>query len=110
MTFTFKDSEVISIHAPANGATSTGSIAYKSFLISIHAPANGATDDGIVGYNIYQFQSTLRRTERRYPVDVLTDTPWYFNPRSGERSDCNFAQKNLKNYTKPLNNIIVFYN
>ena len=33
-----------------------------------------------------------------------------FNPRSGERSDSNFAQKNLKNYTKPLNNIIAFYN
>lgn len=33
-----------------------------------------------------------------------------FNPRSDERSDHNFAQKNLKNYTKPLNNIIVFYN
>ena len=33
----------------------------------------------------------------------------HFNPRSDERSDCNFAQKNEKNYTKPLNNIIVFY-
>lgn len=31
-----------------------------------------------------------------------------FNPRSDERSDSNFAQKNFKKYTKPLNILLFF--
>ena len=76
--------------------------------ISIHAPTNGATMVILKHLQMNIFQSTLRRTER------LRKTAWAimginFNPRSDERSDSNFAQKNEKNYTKPLNNIIVFY-
>ena len=77
----------ISIHAPTNGATLYKTPIQKRCYISIHAPTNGAT-------------FWTQRNEAQMDN---------FNPRSDERSDCNFAQKNEKNYTKPLNNIIVFY-
>ena len=76
--------------------------------ISIHAPTNGATQPVSQSMTFRRFQSTLRRTERP-GTSALSQSDLYFNPRSDERSDSNFAQKNEKNYTKPLNNIIVFY-
>ena len=56
---------VISIHAPAKGATSMVRLPLKVRCISIHAPAKGATHRG------------PRRQVRRP----------YFNPRSREGSD-----------------------
>ena len=121
----------ISIHAPTNGATYRFPSLCNERWISIHAPTNGATSEKLTSPALNLFQSTLRRTERRaFPPTYLctrrfqstlrrTERPLTstfihlhqdFNPRSDERSDSNFAQKNLKNYTKPLNNIIVFYN
>ena len=56
---------IISIHAPARGATKKTHHTYYLILISIHAPARGAT----VGPQIYV-------------TDIL-----HFNPRSREGSD-----------------------
>ena len=79
---------MISIHAPAKGATFR---AYKrdcvSATISIHAPAKGATmltERLIDGYHI--FQSTLPRRERLIIGDSYS-TGHDFNPRSREGSD-----------------------
>ncbi len=58
----------------------------KKIQISIHAPANGATEMSVFHSRESIFQSTLRRTERRYQ-HPLTYLDLYFNPRSGERSD-----------------------
>ena len=40
-----RDNEIISIHAPARGATSTAGSDQDAIWISIHAPARGATAD-----------------------------------------------------------------
>ena len=56
---------LISIHAPAKGATSIADYLGVSVGISIHAPAKGATP------------------RRRYAFFILA----YFNPRSREGSD-----------------------
>ena len=77
----------ISIHAPANGATVTEGDSLAEAIISIHAPANGATKPSPSNCTLGKFQSTLRRTERQY-LDDLFCAVYYFNPRSGERSDC----------------------
>ena len=79
---------IISIHAPANGATSTSYGDLDSLMISIHAPANGATSDNFVRItSTSSFQSTLRRTERLREHRVYLVIDEHFNPRSGERSD-----------------------
>ena len=54
----------ISIHAPTNGATNYETYKHYVNIISIHAPTNGATDYVTKSGYLYQFQSTLRRTER----------------------------------------------
>ena len=55
--------------------------------ISIHAPANGATAGGVLqSAGGLEFQSTLRRTERRFVI-MASSGLRDFNPRSGERSD-----------------------
>ena len=56
---------IISIHAPARGATTPEELGQMYKLISIHAPARGAT--------IGDFTSDRQRL--------------YFNPRSREGSD-----------------------
>ena len=99
----------ISIHAPTNGATSAifnSSLKFHVFQSTLRRTERHILTSWVVV--ILSFQSTLRRTERRVYI-VYMHIAMDFNPRSDERSDCNFAQKNEKNYTKPLNNIIVFY-
>ena len=56
-------------------------------LISIHAPAKGAT--GLPGIPVASdgFQSTLPRRERREPNIYSRIYLCYFNPRSREGSD-----------------------
>ena len=76
----------ISIHAPTNGATISGTARSHTILISIHAPTNGATSGSITDYSNCKFQSTLRRTERQR-TDFYTYRFKNFNPRSDERSD-----------------------
>ena len=56
---------IISIHAPARGATKKTHHTYYLLLISIHAPARGATTS----------------------LTLLIYAPIYFNPRSREGSD-----------------------
>ena len=83
----------ISIHAPTNGATYHKQFLVCRLRISIHAPTNGATSfaDGIS--IAWEFQSTLRRTERPLSL-VCTTLSDDFNPRSDERSDSqNLTQK-----------------
>ena len=55
----------ISIHAPARGATKTGTQGLKGSMISIHAPARGATADRRLTYTRHK----------------------YFNPRPREGGD-----------------------
>ncbi len=101
---------MISIHAPAKGATRTcfpnGSyFAYfnprsregsdgkrlqnssLSCVISIHAPAKGATTMSTYSINFKSFQSTLPRRERLCFKEVCSRNKVYFNPRSREGSD-----------------------
>ena len=59
-------SSTISIHAPAKGATVTVIPLYHLSSISIHAPAKGATVDFCIKIAIYLFQSTLPRRERLF--------------------------------------------
>ena len=77
----------ISIHAPARGATAFRSSYYFRVRISIHAPARGATHYHGMSMTDYRiFQSTLPRGERlnfALPATRLH----YFNPRSREGSD-----------------------
>ena len=73
---------------PRSGERSDCSIPFISSYkkISIHAPANGATCPLGRFIRFAIFQSTLRRTERRFSQS-LTIPLINFNPRSGERSD-----------------------
>ncbi len=55
---------MISIHAPARGATKWLALADLQSIISIHAPARGATARGALRGPGYLFQSTLPQGER----------------------------------------------
>ena len=56
----------ISIHAPAKGATVSSSHTVHCHIISIHAPAKGATVAPVFLLLLSRlFQSTLPRRERR---------------------------------------------
>ena len=59
------DALLVSIHAPAGGATFAGLEGSKLISVSIHAPAGGATsvDQGTLTFSM--FQSTLPQGERR---------------------------------------------
>ncbi len=100
---------IISIHAPAKGATNESKSCGNDIKISIHAPAKGATrrTKSYIAQNL--FQSTLPRRERpagfvylyktndisihapakgatRHSPRISGSRP-YFNPRSREGSD-----------------------
>ncbi len=56
---------IVSIHAPARGATELGDIFEPLTLVSIHAPARGATSVCIINTaKVCMFQFTLPRGER----------------------------------------------
>ena len=77
----------ISIHAPARGATGSGSNADRCDRISIHAPARGATRLLHLYTDMYQeFQSTLPQGERPKAFAIAISII-YFNPRSRKGSD-----------------------
>ena len=46
MVISFEGKELVSIHAPARGATQEEVIIANQFTVSIHAPARGATQVG----------------------------------------------------------------
>ncbi len=80
---------IISIHAPAKGATPSSDFRIRFYDISIHAPAKGATYYWDNSQMSVKFQSTLPRRERLDNI-ALTRLGWYFNPRSREGSDALF--------------------
>ena len=55
---------IVSIHAPARGATCAGCRIGGIIFVSIHAPARGATRNSVQTKHNQQFQSTLPRGER----------------------------------------------
>ena len=77
---------IVSIHAPARGATQVGGDGHDGPAVSIHAPARGATDDDGVDGLHYAFQSTPPRGERpgSMPTIILLIG---FNPRPRAGSD-----------------------
>ena len=80
------DEKIVSIHAPAKGATCVGSGIAFCISVSIHAPAKGATVSAHSYTHSNRFQSTLPRRERRKSTAVY-DKVRGFNPRSREGSD-----------------------
>ena len=76
----------ISIHAPARGATNIVAATKDIYTISIHAPARGATIFTDSAATAVKFQSTLPRGERHGKINA---PGWSgnFNPRSREGSD-----------------------
>ena len=78
---------VISIHAPAKGATEVTPSIATLIAISIHAPAKGATYILPPELPSSRFQSTLPRRERRSSNISAVKWSCHFNPRSREGSD-----------------------
>ena len=62
---------LISIHAPAKGATILRITFSFPSIISIHAPAKGATSPSILNAISFVFQSTLPRRERQMRTFLL---------------------------------------
>ena len=80
---------IISIHAPARGATSFPIYLVPFIYISIHAPARGATDKirCRLSFLFISIHAPARgATSKRTTIKGISI---YFNPRSCERSDNN---------------------
>ena len=78
---------LISIHAPAKGATQQAKEDERIELISIHAPAKGATIALALSFIHFKFQSTH---PRRVRLETGLDNPARtrnFNPRTREGCD-----------------------
>ena len=110
----YAEKYVISIHAPARGATVSAVLTVSippyfnprsregsdkniypiifDFGISIHAPARGATQNATHISIQMVFQSTLPRGERLITIQPPSGRTSYFNPRSREGSDCKNTQ------------------
>jgi len=56
---------MVSIHAPARGATQYGKLAMTTSVVSIHAPARGATEFEAIKRVSKWFQSTRPRGARQ---------------------------------------------
>ena len=78
---------LISIRAPARGATSAVVPHRITAVISIRAPARGATKLCIHHLFLHQFQSALPRGERHHSRYSYPQDNADFNPRSREGSD-----------------------
>ena len=86
--FVYYQYTVISIHAPARGATEIKEMTCQIKDISIHAPARGATALTRLSNPTDEiFQSTLPRGERQPPGSDDDGLERNFNPRSREGSD-----------------------
>ena len=72
---------VVSIHAPARGATHSCPICGHRWVVSIHAPARGATNARQGFSDMLKFQSTRPRGAR-LPRRVFQPRPARFNPRA----------------------------
>jgi len=78
---------LVSIHAPAGGATPGTVFKSTGKYVSIHAPAGGATTFFVAEVAPDLFQSTLPRGERLCAICSLRCTLLCFNPRSRGGSD-----------------------
>ena len=72
-------------------------IGVDKFIISIRAPARGATDRTLNNVLRVLFQSALPRGERRRSLQESMDCA-YFNPRSREGSDISGNQHHARTY------------
>ena len=81
---------MISIHAPARGATKLCEDSRIFHIISIHAPARGATRWTFPLSWGEAFQSTLPQGERLHNA-IHNISAGNFNPRSRKGSDCGRA-------------------
>ena len=86
---------LVSIHAPAWGATIFLSDSIVSRKVSIHAPAWGATGGRGKSSLELMFQSTPPRGGRRYTEDIYLSRPC-FNPRPRVGGDRSGAYRSLR--------------
>ena len=87
--------DVVSIHAPARGATGISSFIFHARKVSIHAPARGATSKHKHHHpKHYQFQFTRPRGARRIPRKYLIYIKWFqFTRPRGARLPLTTRQK-----------------
>ncbi len=89
-----KLSAIISIHAPARGATAIRKLQVWRNHISIHAPARGATDILQILLTFHVFQSTLPQGERHCNVLLLSGNLLFQSTLpQGERLDTAMRQR-----------------
>ena len=84
-----RDNEIISIHAPARGATSTAGSDQDAIWISIHAPARGATCQMFLRQPLFHHFNPRSREGSDGRLRPPTGMHRNFNPRSREGSDEN---------------------
>ena len=82
-----RDNEIISIHAPARGATSTAGSDQDAIWISIHAPARGATCQMFLRQPLFHHFNPRSREGSDGRLRPPTGMHRNFNPRSREGSD-----------------------
>ena len=85
------DNEIISIHAPARGATSTAGSDQDAIWISIHAPARGATCQMFLRQPLFHHFNPRSREGSDGRLRPPTGMHRNFNPRSREGSDLNMS-------------------
>ena len=84
----FLEAPAVSIHAPARGATRGRQPFLEAPAVSIHAPARGATLDVVNGaFRTTMFQSTRPRGARLYLSSIFRFVEVCFNPRAREGRD-----------------------
>ena len=83
---------VVSIHAPARGATEITQAHDLTIKVSIHAPARGATDCHIQVRILVEFQSTHPHGVRLF-VYMHSSFGLRFNPRT--RTGCDLLSKGV---------------
>ena len=86
-----RDNEIISIHAPARGATSTAGSDQDAIWISIHAPARGATCQMFLRQPLFHHFNPRSREGSDGRLRPPTGMHRNFNPRSREGSDLNMS-------------------
>ena len=79
---------VVSIHAPARGATQQQTTREDKTTVSIHAPARGATPRSKNVSFFMLFQSTPPRGGRPYCTFFFISRNYCFNPRPRAGGDC----------------------
>ena len=93
---------MISIHAPARGATLRYGRSFLTVVISIHAPARGATVTNISTFSFQLYFNPRSREGSDAEVKRLGYKAFNFNPRSREGSDCTMIfDLNIQHHFNP---------